>query len=541
MMHAADTVAMGKTNAGDDQNVLLLTAAQNNVDKKKYSAVITLLTASPLNNNLTEEQNVERSLLLAQAYAGEGNSLQALNYFSQAYTQSPANNQDLSLTIWRILQKMPLTTLSQLVHDKALSSIEPSIEPSIEQGWISLAIIHDHPDTLESYKQAISQWMITYPNHPALAFIDQKQLQQSISTVKHITLLLPLTGPFAQSGQAIRNAFFAAYYQDHNHSQPAPTITVLDTYQNSVQDLYQQAVSNGSDFVVGPLLKNNVDAIASLSQLPIPVLALNATSFKKIPSNFYSFSLSPVQEAAATAQYAFAQNNAPHAITIIPNNDWGSNIAKAFETQWQQLGGQVISSMTYQNREDLYQSIKDLLRYDLSQNRINSVENTLGKKVRATPTIRQDINCIFIVAEPSMARQIAPLLKFYYADNIPTYTTSTIYDGTPNSAAYNDMNGLIFIDMPFVLSENPKENYPFQNIKNQLQALYPKSFMQNIKLYALGLDAYLLTQELPQLRLTPLLSIDGATGALTLNADQSIHRQLLWVQMTNGSPKLLPA
>ena len=575
MMNAQDAMAMAKASSGDDQNNYLLTAAQNYVnsheislaahalslmpmpsltpaeyiqynliqaaiylDEKKYAAVIALLTSSDFNNPLADDQNLNRKLLLAKAYDGEDNPSQALSYFSQCYAPSSANNQEISLSIWRILQTMSLTTLSQLAHDKTLSSSETSIE----QGWISLAILYNQDNQAEhlaDYKQAISQWITTYPDHPALALIDQKQLQNSMSAPKHITLLLPLTGPFAKSGEAIRNAFFAAYYQDRSHSQSAPSISVEDTYQNSVQDLYQQAVANGSDYIVGPLLKNNVDAIASLSQLSIPVLALNSPTITQTKPNFYSFSLSPVQEATATAQRAFAQNHAPHAVMIIPNNDWGSHIGQAFQTQWQQLGGQVLSSVTYQSRNDLYQSIKKLLELDLSQNRIHNVENTLGKKVRATPVIRQDMDCIFIVAETSMARQIAPLLKFYYAGNIPTYSISTIYDGTPGTAADNDMNGLIFSDMPFVLLKNLPQTYPYWNIKNQLQTLYPKSFAENSKLYALGLDAYLLTQEMPKLAITPLLGLTGATGQLTINADQSINRQVLWVQMINGSPKLL--
>jgi outer membrane PBP1 activator LpoA protein len=546
-----DNLMKGNTSLSVDENQIVALSAQNamssvtdqrvieaslrqarlNLADKKYAAVIAKLTTASSLENRSDDENVERILLLANAYEGMGNTLQALAYFSQSYDHSKEPSQDLSLHIWQLLHQLPFATLNQLEQDETLSTVE--------KGWMSLALIEAKPYDANTFHQAISNWIATYPNHPALTFIDQKQIAQPSPTPKHISLLLPLTGPFASSGQAVRNAFFAAYYQDQLASQAAPSISVLDTNQNDVSHLYQEAIANGSDYVVGPLLKDNVNEIKALHELSIPVLALNNPSNSELKSNFYSFALSPVQEAIATASYAFLQHHSPHAVMIVPGNDWGMPISDAFQKQWEQLGGQVISTLRYQKREDLYQSIKQLLGLDLSQNRIQSLENTLGKKVRATPMIRQDIDCLFVVATPSMVRQIAPLLKFYYAGSIPTYTTSTIYNGIQNTPADNDMDGLIFSDMPFVVLKNLPPSYAYPTIKSQLQTLYPKSFMENIKLYALGLDAYLLSQELPKLSITPSLSIVGATGNLTLNADQSISRQLLWVQMIDGSTKLL--
>jgi outer membrane PBP1 activator LpoA protein len=486
-----------------------------------------------MEGQLAAEQTQQRTLLLAHAYAGIGNMDQSLFYFSQAVDQAKQNKQDLLLQIWQLLEETPLTTLQQLHQDQAVAGEE--------QGWISLALLNKQSNAMTSYNQAIQQWMKQYPNHPAVQLIDQQQLnsKQAVSP-KHITLLLPLTGPLQASGQAIRNAFFAAYFQDKT-SQPdsAPNVSVLDTNQSDMTTLYKQAIANGSDFVVGPLTKTNVKAISNIDKLPVPILALNALPQQKPKANLYEYSLSPAQEAVSTANRAWSENHSPHAVIIMPSNAWGQQISQAFQNQWQQLGGQVLTTVTYQTRQDLYPSIKHMLDLDLSQQRIDTLENTLGKKVRYTPMIRQDINTIFIVAMPNMARQITPLLKFYYAGDIPVYATSNIYNGIANTATDNDMNGLIFSDMPFVLLKHLPATYPYQNLKSQLATLYPTNFKNHSKLYAFGMDAYLLSQQLPRLRITPLLGVYGATGQLTLSEDQTIHRRLLWAQMDRGAPRLL--
>ena len=44
-----------------------------------------------------------------------------------------------------------------------------------------------------------------------------------------------------------------------------------------MEQVYAQAVAEGADFVVGPLEKQAVEELAKLTDLPVPVLALNQT------------------------------------------------------------------------------------------------------------------------------------------------------------------------------------------------------------------------------------------------------------------------
>ena len=116
-----------------------------------------------------------------------------------------------------------------------------------------------------------------------------------------------------------------------------------------------------------------------------------------------------------------------------------------------------------------------------------------------------------------MARQIVPLLRFYYAGNVPIYSISAVYSGHPNPVKDKDLNGVTFCEIPWIIQMSHTEGSPGQ---------YDR-------LYAIGRDAYLLSQSLPRLNSMPNFPIYGATGALDMD-QQRIHQRLPWVTMHGG-------
>ncbi|WP_280522018.1 penicillin-binding protein activator [Candidatus Coxiella mudrowiae] len=72
----------------------------------------------------------------------------------------------------------------------------------------------------------------------------------------------------------------------------------------------------------------------------------------------------------------------------------------------------------------------------------------LNNKIRQCR--REDFDTIFLVANSRQERQIIPLLRFYYADDVSIYATSAIY--SPSVIIDYDLDGMIFDDMPWVLA-----------------------------------------------------------------------------------------
>ncbi len=354
---------------------------------------------------------------------------------------------------------------------------------------------------------------------------------------KQIALLLPLHGPYANAGKAVRDGFFAAYYDNAQaNDNRLTTIRVYDTASNkNMRALYRNAVANGADLVVGPIEKNNVNQLAS-GYLNVPVLALNyLPNNKSAPKNLYEFGLSPENEAALAASKAY-NNNHQQALIIYPQTKWGNGVAEAYANQWQNLGGTITASLAYGPGQNLRSEIKNLLHIDASEGRANKLKHVLNEKFTYVPQRRQDVDTIFLVATPSKAREIVPLLRFYYAGNIPIYSISTIYQGIPKASYYRDMNGVYFCDIPWVLTDNSGNN----NLQKAISKNWPSTYKHNPRLYALGLDAYKLSYDFNRLAMNGSARDQGATGDLVLE-NHRVFRQLRWAQFQDGLPKELNA
>jgi hypothetical protein len=331
--------------------------------------------------------------------------------------------------------------------------------------------------------------------------------------IKNIALLLPLAGPLGSAGQAVRDGFITAYNSDTSTQKPAHFI-IIDTYNRNIIDAYQKAVKADADMIVGPLEKNNVQALVQANVISLPTLALNYLDNNvSAPVNLFQFGLSPLDEARQAAALA-KQNGGENAVILAPQSSWGQTLAQAYQNEWQALGGNVITKLFFSSDSDT----------------LNDQIHTL------VSTYQQKFNVILLAASPQMARQIKPLLKFYYAGDVPVYATSLVYTGTPQPAYDNDLNGISFCDMPWTLTDNPTNS----KLRQQIALFWSANFKQNARLYALGIDAYQLVKDLAHLAASQQ-TIAGTTGSLFINNQHLIVRQLTCAQFAQGVPQLLNA
>lgn len=410
---------------------------------------------------------------------------------------------------WHELQRSSSAKLMQLQN----TTTDPT-----EIAWIQLALINKRysTNTQQSIQELIA-WREKYPSHPGnQLFPDTKTLHSLMAQPgsNHIALLLPLHGTYASSGQAVRDGFLNAYYAKLS-SGNKQTVSFYDTAgPKSMTALYQQAVSEGAVTVVGPLLKENVKQLLQRGSFPIPTLALNYTDiyFGSLPTNFYQFGLLPEDEASVMADRA-AQAGLSKAIIIAPNTPWGNRMRSALSSQWQSLGGHVQETMSYGARANFNQDIAKLLRINAQADK-QLMKRDNNKHILEQQR-RHDFDVIFIFAKPEAARVIVPLLKYYYVNDVPMYASSSVYSGKPNPEKDMDLNGVTVCDIPHNLQRAQAEG-------------------QGNRLYAVGQDAYLLSQTLPRLASMPNFSIYGATGSLTLSSKQQIHRRVPCVRFNHG-------
>lgn len=417
-------------------------------------------------------------------------------------------------TTWNKLQYIPLKTLEN----------SQTTDPTMT-AWINLAIISKRYSTNTSQlTQQLIAWRQQNPSHPAnQLFPDNATLEnlQKQSPPHHVALLLPLQGPYKLSGQAVREGFLGAYYKASAKNQPAATILFYDTSNNpNILALYQQAVTEGADVVIGPLLKDNVQTLINQGNITTPVLALNYTDigFSSLPTNLYQFGLSPNDEAQQLADKA-KEAGLSRAILIAPKSEWGESVAKTLTARWQSLGGSITDTFFFSSESNLTAEIPRLLHIDPHADQLQMKAD--NNKQALQQQRRQDFDTIFLLAPPVTARQIVPLLRYYYIENTPIYSTSVIYSGMLSPQKDGDLNGVIFSDTPWTL---------------QIAKTPPKHALFTNRLYAVGRDSYLLSQNLNRLTKLSNFPIYGATGALTLTPQHQLYRRLAWTKFNEGRP-----
>lgn len=331
------------------------------------------------------------------------------------------------------------------------------------------------------------------------------------NVIQPVALLLPLQGPLANIGQSVKKGFLAA--AEKNGS--SPRIILIDTsVESSIQAAYTLALAKNAQIIVGPLLKPEVQSIAGL-QTRVPILALNyLNSDISTPPELVQFGLSPIDEAKQVTSHAW-QNGKRSALIMTANGNWGSQIAEAYAQQWQALGGTVVGQLALsENPADITQQIRHFLHFKPPHDR------------------RTDFDVIFLASSPQIGRQVKPLLKFFYAGDIPVYATASIYSGIPGSRRFDkDLNQIIFCASPWSLANNSIE----PNLYQQLKSASPEHFSRNSQYYALGVDAFHIIQQLGRLKLSPQQTLQGTTGILSLNSQHRITRQLPCAQFRHGN------
>lgn len=423
-----------------------------------------------------------------------------------------ANNRRI---LWLNLTKLPVAELNTIAVEAK--------DGSELQGWMQLALIpRQNATNAPSLIAGIEQWQQRYPQHPGNSL-----LPTPLSSVKpylartprQVALLLPMSGALAGPGTAVKDGFVAA--RDADTSGRKLTVRVYDTASHDAAAAYQQALADGADYVVGPLTKTDVAKVAALDH-PVPTLLLNDMDGGS-SDNAYQFGLSPGNEARQVAVKA-SKKGLRRVLIIAPSGTWGDEVVAAFSNQWQSSGGQVVERLSYDNNTDLSVAVRDFLHVtekEALEKQVKPVDNEPVAVKR-----RQDFDMIFLLAYPSKARQIMPMLKYYFAGDVPVYATSSVYAGNTNTMRDRDLDGIIFCDMPWVFAHQLAN-------KN-----WPEQFNSYNRLYAMGLDSYALGTQLNQLLLFPAMGVNDKSGVLYLNRARQVARILAWGRFRGGVAQL---
>lgn len=258
-----------------------------------------------------------------------------------------------------------------------MNSLVINANENVLQGWLDLLRVYqDNKQDPDLLKAGIKDWQNRYPQNPAAKTLPT-QLNQVLNftqaSTSKIALLLPLNGQAKVFADAIQKGFEAAkngvtpsapVQQQQSQPDSAPVqsadpasadqnangavstsapdaapvtaaqpaapsttpitppqaanaqIKVYDTSSQPLAALLTQAQQDGATLVVGPLLKENVDQLAS-STTTLNVLALNQPETPKDNPNICYFALSPENEARDAARHIWEQQKRQPLLLIL--------------------------------------------------------------------------------------------------------------------------------------------------------------------------------------------------------------------------------
>lgn len=436
-----------------------------------------------------------------------------------------SNRQYNQRLIWTQLMMMPTQALADT---RGLSS------DSELDGWLELALIYRDPlADIDAQVENLDNWQRRWRGHPAA-----EQMPDMINALRRavrnrpqrIAILLPANGPLAPAADAIRDGIMASYYSALSQQHQVPEILFLDTASDDIVNLYNQALAEGAGLVIGPLDKSQASVLASIPSLPVPTLTLNYVESEQLPAQLYQFGLAPEDEARQIARQATVEGMQLAAV-LYPQGPWGERVADAFQQAFSASGGLVTARRAY--AEDPTAATRALLNIGQSEARARKLRRYTEQPVEFEPRRRTDIDLVFMVANPSQARQLKPALNFHYAQDLQVVATSHVYGGKPAPERDADLNGIRFVDIPWLL-DNQSE------LHRLVDQVWPEGHGRYERLFAMGVDAYRLHARLPMLQALPDSFLPGVTGQLSLGDQRHLQRELQWAWFTSGKPQPMP-
>ena len=314
-----------------------------------------------------------------------------------------------------------------------------------------------------------------------------------------VGLLLPLSGSQAAAANAVRDGYLAGYYGE---DRARPQLRFYDSAAGA-RSAYNRAVADDNDLVVGPLGRDEVDALFADDALPVPLLALNRGS--RMPqAGSAGFSLAPEDEGVSLARYLI-EHGARNVLIVAGSDDTQRRTAAAARAQLEQRGVRIAGSLDY--RDDI------------------------GEALRQAAAADGGVDAVLLSLRGNHARVLVPQLAAAGLSAVTRVAGSQITSGTGKASEDAVLDGIV----------HPIETWSVRNIDGlpsqaSAAARVPTARGPAARLFAFGYDAWLLTAYLDRLANAANADVAGATGRLSLDGFGVVVRQPSWSRFSGGVP-----
>ena len=286
-----------------------------------------------------------------------------------------------------------------------------------------------------------------------------------------IAVVLPLNVPaYARAAEAVSAGFVAGA------AGGSTTYVVIPHAEDGVLGAFEAARRSGAKVIVGPLVRDDLKAIAQ-ANIELPwTLALNQfEDTASAPNRFFTFSLA-VESDARRIAHRMRDDAAQNVAIVGAESPLMKRFAGAFATEWLLGGGNAPLSF----------------RFDPAPESLTLLKRDILKRAPDAAVLAVD-------------GRDAPLVKPFLG-SVAVYASGLVFDQS-TAATLRDLDGLIIVEIPWLVTPGAPEF-----------AKYPRRDFGSAsleRLYALGLDAFRIAQALME-GPPGQFALEGATGHVTL-------------------------
>lgn len=500
------------------QNALYLALARQHLQQYESALAILRVVEDALQS---PAHRAWHQYLMGSIYASQNLPKQALPHFFNA--ADIVDDEKLVLVgldeeIWQALQELSIYALDRFDRGSVL-----------QQGWVKLAKYQQiYVGKGPLFEEALNNWQKRYVNHPATAIIP-KALRSKVNLapyqINRLAVLLPQSGPSERLGSALKNGILAAL--DEN---PIERVYFIDEMAGAEEIESQLSLLN-IDFVIGPLLKNNVTKIQQANLLQSrPTLFLNVDDITNTNPDHYYFALNPEHEVDQ-AMLHFLSKGYQKPMLLAPQTANGQRLVERFKNQWKVYSENEPVVGFYTDSKNMADVVAAILEVDASKSRIKTIKSLFKNEIESETRSRADLDAVYILGDSTETRLLKPYLDVNvstFAQRIPLFATSRSYSKSIDSTDKSDLEGLYFTEQPWMLPGLEQ-----RQLREAYDQLWPEQADIEQRLFAMAYDAVNVIPDLKQLASIPGREFVGLTGKLKVTQNNQFSRALSWAQYRN--------
>jgi outer membrane PBP1 activator LpoA protein len=468
-------------------------------------------------NNIAHQENYYA--LLADIQQRRKLQIKALNAKLHWFALNPqANTEDIH-QLWQALSLLSSWQVNQLA----------ALAPPHFKGWQQLlTYAHKFGSEPTRFNRYLTQWQRNFSAHPAQVVIDSLRTREQLApqVLQNIAVILPLSGKQAAAGKVAQQGILAAYKSNETKS-----LNFIDANTLDWSTLNEQLTNFNSHFVIGPLLKGNVEQYLAQTEITLPSLLLNTPGLNTLEktrrtSKQIILSMRPEDEAIQAAT-TLSRKNYQSPVVLSHRDKASKRIAQTFVKQWKLINNYKPEIVYFEKGKKMQAQLKASLDVDSSQARIKDLKIRLKQNIKTQSRNRRDIDMFYIVGSPTQTKLLKPYIDVNtspFAKIIPVYASSRSHSSKQDTSKNLDLRNLIFTEMPWLL-KSQQQNKQLAALSKKL---WPSRSDSLQSIFAMGYDSLLLVDKISAMQLHPYIHHYGQTGILKLNSNNILTRSLLW-------------